>query len=149
LRVKQELEPEELEIRRMLGALNPEWIPWYKDRMVDNPTAAPAPTDFAVVLVTVPNEEFAVRLAHDLVAEKLAACVNVLPSVRSVYAWEGEICNEGELLCLVKTRRALFSVLRDRVRELHPYEVPEIIALPLVAGSEPYLAWLRDNTRAW
>jgi periplasmic divalent cation tolerance protein len=106
-----------------------------------------APEDFVVILVTVPDEEVAGRLAHDLVTEKLAACVNVLPSVRSVYAWEGEICNEGELLCLLKTRRALFPAVRDRVRKLHPYQVPEIVALPLVEGSDDYLAWLRDNTR--
>ena len=116
--------------------------------MVDSPADSLAPAEFVIVLVTVPNEEIAGRLAHDLVAEKLAACVNVLPSVRSVYAWEGEICNEGELLCLLKTRRALFPAVRDRVRGLHPYQVPEIIALPLVEGDPAYLAWLRDNTRS-
>ena len=107
----------------------------------------PSPGDFIVVLVTVPDEELAGRLAHALVTEQLAACVNVLPSVRSVYVWEGEICNEGELLCLIKTRRELFSALRERVLVLHPYQVPEIIAVPLVEGSDTYLAWLRDSTR--
>lgn len=116
--------------------------------MTDRPTARLAPADFVMVLVTVPDEEFAGRLAHGLVAQKLAACVNVLPSVRSVYAWNGEICNEGELLCFIKTRRSLFSALREHILGLHPYEIPEIIALPLVEGSDNYLAWLRDNTRA-
>ena len=110
-------------------------------------TAAPSPRDFIVVVVTAPNHEVADRLAHTLVSEKLAACVNVLPGVRSVYVWKGEICNEGELLCLLKTRRELFPAVRQRLLALHPYEVPEIIALPLVEGSEPYLAWLRDNTQ--
>jgi len=116
--------------------------------MADEAPPALAPADFVVVLVTAPNEDVAGRLAHDLVAEKLAACVNVLPSVRSVYAWEGEICNEGELLCLIKTRRALFPAVRERVLDLHPYQIPEIIALPLVEGNDDYLAWLRDSTRS-
>jgi periplasmic divalent cation tolerance protein len=115
--------------------------------MVDRPADLPSATDFVIVLVTVPDDEVANRLAHTLVTEKLAACVNVLPGVRSVYAWEGEICNEGELLCLLKTRRELFPAVRDRVLSLHPYQVPEIVALPLVEGDDAYLAWLRDNTR--
>jgi periplasmic divalent cation tolerance protein len=74
--------------------------------------------------------------------------VNILPGLRSIYAWEGKVCDEGEVLCVIKTRRALFAAVRERVVSLHPYEVPEIIALPLVEGSAPYLAWLRDETRA-
>ncbi len=108
--------------------------------------APPAPADFVVVFITVPDEQVANRIAHTLVSEKLAACVNVLPGVRSVYVWKGEICNEGELLCLVKTRRELFPGVRERVLDLHPYEVPEIIALPLVEGSDIYLAWLHEAT---
>jgi periplasmic divalent cation tolerance protein len=103
--------------------------------------------DFIVVLVTVPNDAIASSIAHAMVSEKLAACVNVIPGVRSVYAWEGEICNEAELQCVLKTRRALFPAVRERVLDLHPYQIPEIIALPLVEGSDDYLAWLRDNTR--
>ena len=80
-------------------------------------------------------------------SEKLAACVNVLPRVRSVYAWEGKLCDEVEMLCLLKTRRELLPAVRERVVALHPYQVPEIIALPLVEGNEAYLAWLRDSTR--
>jgi periplasmic divalent cation tolerance protein len=106
-----------------------------------------SPAEFVIVLVTVPDEQVASRIAQALVSEKLAACVNVLPGVRSVYAWKGEICNEGELLCLLKTRRALYPGVRERVLQLHPYEVPEIIALPLIEGSDNYLAWLRDSTR--
>jgi periplasmic divalent cation tolerance protein len=109
--------------------------------------ASPSPADFVIVLITVPDEQVASRIAHALVSEKLAACVNVLPGVRSVYFWEGEICNEGELLCLVKTRRELFPGVRERVLDLHPYQLPEIIALPLALGSDLYLAWLRDSTR--
>jgi periplasmic divalent cation tolerance protein len=107
-----------------------------------------SPSEFVVILVTVPDGEVADRIAHTLVTERLAACVNIVPGVRSVYAWEGEICNEGELLCLLKTRRSLFPVVRDRVLALHPYQIPEIIALPLSEGHAEYLAWLRDSTRS-
>jgi periplasmic divalent cation tolerance protein len=111
-------------------------------------SAQSSANDFVLILVTVPNDAVADRIAHTLVAEQLVACVNVVPGVRSIYAWEGEICNEGELQCLLKTRRELFSAVRERVLELHPYQIPEIIALPLVEGHPDYLAWLRGNTRA-
>ena len=113
-------------------------------------TAAPDPpvsSEFVLVLVTVPDSEIAHRISNVLVGEKLAACVNIVPGIRSVYAWKGEICNEGELQCLIKTRRSLFAVVRGRVKDLHPYQVPEIVALPLVEGNAEYLEWLRDNTR--
>jgi periplasmic divalent cation tolerance protein len=102
--------------------------------------------DFVVVFVTAPNAELAAALAKTLVTEKLVACVNIVPGLRSIYAWEGKVCDESEVLCVLKTRRALFAAVRERVIELHPYQVPEIIALPLVEGSAPYLAWLRDET---
>lgn len=95
-----------------------------------------------VVLVTVPNAEVAARLADTLVGEALAACVNVLPQLRSTYRWQGRIEHDDEQLCLVKTTRDHFERLRARIVELHPYEVPEVIALPIVAGHAPYLAWL-------
>jgi periplasmic divalent cation tolerance protein len=103
--------------------------------------------DFVVVFVTVPNQDVAAHLARTLVEEKLVACVNILPGVRSIYAWQGKICDDSELLCVLKTRGALFPMVRDRVVALHPYEVPEVIAFPITAGHEPYLAWLRDETR--
>jgi periplasmic divalent cation tolerance protein len=106
-----------------------------------------ASDDFVVVFVTVPNQEVAASMARTLVEEKLVACVNTLPGIRSIYAWQGKICDDAELLCVLKTRRALFPALRARVVALHPYEVPEVIAVPIVAGHAPYLAWLRDETR--
>ena len=115
--------------------------------MTPVPPDAPQPADFIVVFVTVPNAELASSLANTLVTEKLVACVNILPGVRSIYAWEGKVCDEPELMCVLKTRRALFPAMRERVTALHPYHVPEIIALPLVDGNVPYLAWLRDETR--
>jgi len=109
---------------------------------------SPKPSDFVVVFVTAPSAEVASNLARALVTEKLVACVNILPGLRSIYTWEGKVCDEEEVLCVLKTRHELFPLLRDRVTALHPYQVPEIIALPLVDGSAPYLAWLRDETCA-
>lgn len=111
-------------------------------------SAAAQPNDFVVVFVTVPSQDVAATLAQSLVTEKLVACVNILPGVRSIYTWEGKLCDEVESLCVLKTRRALYAAVRDRVTSLHPYQVPEIIALPLVEGNAPYLAWLRDETRS-
>jgi periplasmic divalent cation tolerance protein len=105
-------------------------------------------SDALVVLVTVPNAETADKLADALVGEHLAACVNVVPGIRSIYRWQGKIERDAELLCLVKTTRAGFERLRARVVELHPYDVPEVIALPVELGHAPYLAWLADSVTA-
>lgn len=99
-----------------------------------------------VVLITVPSREEAERIAEALVGERWAACVNILPSVFSLFWWEGRVSKEEESLLLVKTRRELFSSLASRVRELHPYTVPEIIALPVVEGWRDYLQWVDDST---
>jgi periplasmic divalent cation tolerance protein len=113
-----------------------------------SPSAADPPGDFVVVFVTVPNQDVAATLAKTLVTEKLVACVNILPGLRSIYAWQDKLCDEAEALCVLKTRRTLFPAVRDRVTSIHPYQIPEIIALPFVEGNAPYLAWLRDETRA-
>ena len=114
--------------------------------MPSSPVTAAPDDAFVVVLVTAPTAEVATTIAHAVVGEKLAACVNIVPGLRSIYAWQGKLCDDTEVLCIVKTRRALFSALRDRVTALHPYEVPEIIALPISDGSAPYLAWLQHET---
>lgn len=103
-------------------------------------------TDFIVVLITAPGEEEAAKLANDLVASRLAACVNIIRNIRSIYRWQGKIEDESEVLMLVKTREELFRDLEKRVKKLHPYTVPEIIALPLIRGSEAYLGWLEQET---
>ena len=100
-----------------------------------------------VVRITVPDVKAARKLAKPLVEEGLAACVSIVPGVRSIYRWEGKTCDEQELLLVVKTRRSCFEALERRVRELHPYSVPEVIALPIVEGSAPYLDWLAATTR--
>ena len=99
-------------------------------------------TDAIVVLVTTPSPERAAEIARALVEERLAACGNVVPGLRSIYRWEGKVQDEEEALLLLKTTRARFEALRARVLALHPYEVPEVIALPVEAGSARYLAWI-------
>ena len=99
-------------------------------------------TDALVVLVTAPSAEQAAALAR-----ALAACGNVVPGLRSIYRWEGEVQDEPEALLVLKTSRDRFEALREKVLALHPYEVPEVIALPVEAGSAPYLAWIAAETR--
>ena len=99
-----------------------------------------------VVLVTCPSQEVGEQVGRSLVEEQLAACVNVVPGVTSIYRWEGKICRDPEVLLVIKTRRPRLAALIRRVKALHPYSVPEIIALPLVGGSRPYLSWVRDST---
>lgn len=104
-------------------------------------------SDIIVVWVTVGNPEEAVKIARTLVEEKLAACVNIVPSIRSIYFWKGEVCDDPENLLMIKTKEGLFERLRARITELHSYEVPEIIAVRLHAGHEPYLSWVMETTR--
>ena len=104
-------------------------------------------TDILVVLVTAPSAEKAAELARQLVEERLAACGNVLPGIRSIYRWEGKVQDEPEALLVLKTHRDRFEALRDRVLALHPYQVPEVLALPVEAGNEQYLAWVTGETR--
>ncbi len=104
-------------------------------------------TDYIVVLITASKEEEAAKIAKDIVTSRLAACVNIVRGIRSIYRWQEKIEDEGEVLMIVKARRNLFGELKERVKELHSYTVPEIIALPIIEGSEEYLKWLGDETR--
>lgn len=100
-----------------------------------------------VVLMTAANGEEAARLADLLIGAHLAACVQILPEMESVYRWEGKIERQAETLLLAKTMRSRFEDLEREVRALHSYETPEIIALPIVAGSAPYLEWLSESVQ--
>ena len=113
----------------MLGALRP---------------AITDSTGVLVVYVTAPVSS-AADLAKALVGKRLAACVNLIPSVRSIYHWEGAIQDEAEALLIIKTTAAGYDALRDEVLALHPYSVPEVIALPVVTGSAPYCAWVHQS----
>ena len=105
-------------------------------------------TDKIVVLTTVSSEKEAARIARHLVEQRLAACVSIVPGARSIYRWKDKVEDTPELLLVIKSRRDLFATLRAALQKAHSYEVPEIVALPIVDGSEPYLAWLdRELTR--
>jgi len=99
-------------------------------------------TDKIVVLTTCDSEMLAEQLARHLVEHRLAACVNILPRARSVYRWQEKIEDAAEWVLLIKSRRDQFAALRAEIQKLHTYEVPEVIALPIVDGSEAYLGWL-------
>jgi periplasmic divalent cation tolerance protein len=103
-------------------------------------------SDPIVVLVTCGTEDEAVEIAHALVEERLAACVNLISPVRSIYRWEGKIWDEKEWMLIIKTQKKRFEELEKKVKSLHSYSVPEIIALPIIEGSASYLKWLEENT---
>jgi periplasmic divalent cation tolerance protein len=103
-------------------------------------------TEALVVLVTAPSAEEAARLARLAVEARLAACGSVVPGLRSIYRWEGRVHDEAEALLVLKTTRPRFEALRALLLAEHPYDVPEVLALPVEAGSEHYLAWLAGET---
>jgi periplasmic divalent cation tolerance protein len=102
--------------------------------------------EFVVVLVTTASAEEGARLGRTLVEERLAACANVVGPIRSIYRWQGAVEEADEHLVLLKARGADVAAVEARVRALHSYDVPEILALPVTAGSAAYLAWLADST---
>jgi len=102
---------------------------------------------YCVLLVTCPNPEVGERIARVLVEKRLAACGNVTTPVTSVYRWKGKVQRDSEALLVLKTRRNLVATCVRRIRALHPYELPEIIALPVVGGLKDYLSWVDSETR--
>jgi periplasmic divalent cation tolerance protein len=103
-------------------------------------------SDAIVVLCTCPDNATAHSLAKTILGEKLAACVNLIPQITSLYCWQGEMIEAQEVQLVIKSRRTLFGVLQQRLLALHPYDVPEIIALPVLAGAPEYLQWLQEQT---
>ena len=104
-------------------------------------------TAFIAVFVMCGSEEEATKIAHALVEERLAACVNIVSPIRSIYRWEGKVCDEWEWLLIIKTQQTRFEDLEKKVRSLHSYRVPEIVSLPIIEGHQPYLNWLEEMTR--
>lgn len=102
--------------------------------------------EFIMVYMTAANRGEAVRIGRDLVEGRLAACVNVIGDATSIYRWRGQVEEAGEVVFVAKTQRTLFERLAARVRELHSYDTPCIVAYPMSHGTAPYLAWLRDAT---
>lgn len=105
----------------------------------------PGVSPFCMVINTCPDKQTALQIANRLVQEKLAACVNILPGVTSVFSWKQHIETSEEVLLLIKTRTDRYSALETRLREIHPYELPEIIAVSLSDGLEAYLGWITET----
>jgi len=101
-----------------------------------------------IIFITAPSGEEAGHIAKTLVEEKLVACVNILPGIISTYWWEDKVCQEKEVLLIAKTRKSLFPVVLTRVKSLHSYQVPEIIAFPITEGFPPYLRWIEEVTQS-
>ncbi|KAJ8968397.1 hypothetical protein NQ317_007790 [Molorchus minor] len=102
------------------------------------------PGEHSVAYVTAPNEEVAKKIGNGLVSKKLAACVNIIPKITSIYEWEGKINEDSEVLLMIKTRTTKINELTDFVKANHPYTVCEVISLPIQNGNEPYLKWISD-----
>ena len=103
-------------------------------------------SDCILVLCTCPNEACATHIVRALIEERLAACVNRIPGLTSTYRWKGVIHNDGEVLLLIKSVRERFDALRERIIALHPYELPEVIAVDIGLGNTPYLDWIARET---
>jgi periplasmic divalent cation tolerance protein len=106
------------------------------------------PHDYQLVLTTCPDMDTAERLARALVQERLAACVNILPVAKSIYLWKGQIESAAEQLLIIKSMARAFRAIRKRILELHPYELPEVIAVPIADGLPDYLAWIRNPDKS-
>jgi periplasmic divalent cation tolerance protein len=104
-----------------------------------------SPGRFGVVLVTAASQSEAEAIAKTLVESRLAACINLMP-IQSIYTWQGKIHQDAEWQLVIKTDLSNFSLLEKKIKELHSYEIPEIIALPILAGSQPYLHWISEQT---
>lgn len=100
-----------------------------------------------IVLTTAGSQEEARKIAHALVERKLAACVNIVPQIESVYRWQGKVENATEWLLIIKTQAEFFARVRDAIKELHSYELPECIMIPVEGGSEEYLNWIGENVQ--
>lgn len=102
--------------------------------------------EYIVIFCTVPSREEGSRIGGALVRKRLAACVNIVPGLTSIYEWKGEICEDGECLLLIKTGKNIFDSVVTEITALHPYECPEIISLPISDGLKSYLDWISENT---
>ncbi|XP_054663665.1 protein CutA isoform X1 [Grus americana] len=110
-----------------------------------DPDVPYVPGSLSAAFVTCPNETVAKELGRAMVEKRLAACVNILPHVTSIYTWKGKVEEDSEVLMMIKTRSSKIPALAEFVRSAHPYEVPELVALPVAQGNPPYLRWVGDS----
>jgi periplasmic divalent cation tolerance protein len=103
--------------------------------------------DYITIFCTSPDLDTARKISEELVQSRLAACCNILPGIQSIYHWENILQQDDELLILIKTRSDIFSEVERKIKDIHPYSVPEIIALPLIHGNVEYLNWMDDNVK--
>ncbi|ANQ10781.1 CutA-like protein [Plasmodium coatneyi] len=106
------------------------------------------PQDFIAVYVTAPGTDVAEKISNVLLEDKLASCVNIIPGVLSLYHWKGEIARDNEVLMMIKTRKHLFAKIVEAVKANHPYEVPEVISVPIHQGSKDYLDWVAKSVKS-
>ena len=102
--------------------------------------------NYIIIYCTVPSDEVGNAIAEDIVSSRLAACVNIVPNITSIYRWKDKICRDFENLLIIKSKKSLFDKICAAIRNNHPYEVPEIISVDIEGGSEPYLSWIGNNT---
>jgi len=110
--------------------------------------ANPSIQQFLVILNTCPDKESATQVANALIHQQLAACVNIMPGLTSIYPWQGKIESGEEFLLIIKSTRAAYPQVEAVIRETHPYELPEVVAVPIVAGLQGYLSWIGENVVA-
>ena len=102
---------------------------------------------FIIILSTISSKKEALEIAEELIQNKLAACINIIEGLTSVYKWEDKLCKENEYLMIIKSRKILYEKITEKINLLHPYEVPEIISIPITDGLDSYLKWIKNNTR--
>ncbi len=103
--------------------------------------------DYTVIFITTGSLDEAEKIGRALVEEKLVACSNIVSPIRSIYRWQGKICDDKEALMILKTKKELFKQIEKRVKALHSYDVPEVISMPIIEGSKEYLSWLNSETK--
>ncbi len=111
----------------------------------ESPSSAQGQDAVCLALATCPDQDTAARIAEALVTERLATCVNQIQDVRSTYFWDGRLQNDGEILLMIKTTHSRLDALQARLKAIHPYELPELLVLPIIGGNEAYLRWVREG----
>lgn len=104
-------------------------------------------TSYIIIFSTVPSEKEGVKIANTLVSKKLVACVNIIPKIRSIYRWKGKVCDEREVMLVMKSKKSLVGEIKKELKKLHSYECPELIILPIQDGLAEYLEWITESTK--